>query len=43
VLFEGKPVRTPDAGAFWRVLSEHKVKSFFCCADGFQGDEKRRP
>ncbi|KAJ1968750.1 hypothetical protein IWQ62_001047 [Dispira parvispora] len=29
VLYEGKPVGTPDAGAFWRVLSEHKVKTFF--------------
>ena len=29
VVYEGKPVGTPDAGAFWRVISEHKVKSFF--------------
>ncbi|KAJ1659648.1 hypothetical protein IWQ61_001299 [Dispira simplex] len=29
VLYEGKPVGTPDAGAFWRLLSEHKVKTFF--------------
>jgi propionyl-CoA synthetase len=29
IVYEGKPVGTPDAGAFWRVISEHKVKSFF--------------
>ncbi|WP_323007802.1 propionyl-CoA synthetase [Pseudorhodobacter sp.] len=29
VVFEGKPVGTPDAGTFWRVIAEHKVKSFF--------------
>ena len=29
LVYEGKPIGTPDAGAFWRVISEHKVKSFF--------------
>lgn len=29
ILYEGKPVRTPDAGAFWRVISEHRVKVMF--------------
>ncbi|WP_435257947.1 propionate-CoA ligase PrpE [Thioclava sp. FR2] len=29
IVYEGKPIGTPDAGAFWRVISEHKVKSFF--------------
>ncbi|MDN5786265.1 propionyl-CoA synthetase [Pseudorhodobacter sp.] len=29
VVFEGKPVGTPDAGTYWRVISEHRVKSFF--------------
>ncbi|WP_026153499.1 propionyl-CoA synthetase [Amycolatopsis methanolica] len=29
VMYEGKPVGTPDAGAFWRVISEHKVKALF--------------
>ena len=29
VVYEGKPVGTPDAGAFWRVVAEHKVRSFF--------------
>ena len=29
VLFEGKPVGTPDAGTFWRIIGEYNVKSFF--------------
>ena len=29
VLFEGKPIGTPDPGVFWRVISEHKIKSLF--------------
>jgi acyl-coenzyme A synthetase/AMP-(fatty) acid ligase len=29
VLFEGKPIKTPDAGTFWRVIQQHKVKVFF--------------
>ncbi|MEM6909614.1 MAG: AMP-binding protein [Pseudomonadota bacterium] len=29
VIFEGKPVGTPDAGIFWRVMAKHKVRSFF--------------
>ncbi|TVT51882.1 propionyl-CoA synthetase [Amycolatopsis rhizosphaerae] len=29
VMYEGKPVGTPDAGAFWRVISEHRVKALF--------------
>ena len=29
VLFEGKPVGTPDAGAFWKIISDYKVKSLF--------------
>ena len=29
VLYEGKPVGTPDAGAFWRVIAEHRVKALF--------------
>ena len=35
VLFEGKPVGTPDAGTFWRVISEHKVKAFFTAPTAF--------
>ncbi len=29
ILFEGKPIRTPDAGTFWRVIEEYKVNTFF--------------
>lgn len=29
VIFEGKPVGTPDAGIFWRIIAEHKVRTFF--------------
>ncbi len=36
VVFEGKPVGTPDAGTFWRVISEHKVKSFFTAPTAFR-------
>jgi acyl-coenzyme A synthetase/AMP-(fatty) acid ligase len=28
-MYEGKPVKTPDAGAFWRVIAQHKVKTLF--------------
>jgi len=43
VLFEGKPVRTPDPGAFWRVMSEHKVKSFFTAPTAFRAIKKEDP
>ena len=33
ILYEGKPVRTPDAGAFWRVVSEHDVRVLFTAPD----------
>ncbi len=36
VVFEGKPVGTPDAGTFWRVISEHKVRSFFTAPTAFR-------
>ncbi len=42
VLYEGKPVGTPDAGAFWRVASEHGVKALFSGADGDSGDPQGR-
>ncbi|MCZ6710230.1 MAG: AMP-binding protein [Gammaproteobacteria bacterium] len=43
VLFEGKPVRTPDAGAFWRVIQDHKVKSFFVAPTAFRAIKKEDP
>jgi propionyl-CoA synthetase len=43
ILFEGKPVRTPDPGAFWRVMSEYKVKSFFTAPTAFRAIKKEDP
>ena len=43
LLFEGKPVRTPDAGAFWRVLAEHRVKTFFVAPTAFRAIRKEDP
>ncbi len=43
VLYEGKPVRTPDAGAFWRVIAEHGVKSFFVAPTAFRAIKKEDP
>ncbi len=40
ILYEGKPVGTPDPGAFWRVISEHKVKSFFTAPTAFRAIKK---
>ena len=36
VLYEGKPVGTPDPGAFWRVISDHGVSSLFCAPTAFR-------
>ena len=43
VFYEGKPVGTPDAGAFWRVISEHKVKSLFTAPTAFRAIKKEDP
>jgi propionyl-CoA synthetase len=43
VLYEGKPVRTPDAGAYWRVIQEHRVKSFFVAPTAFRAIRKEDP
>ena len=42
-LFEGKPVGTPDAGVFWRIISEHKVKSLFTAPTAFRAIKKEDP
>ena len=42
-MYEGKPVGTPDAGAFWRVISDHKVKSFFTAPTAFRAIKKEDP
>src|SRR3546814_7187515 len=43
ILYEGKPVGTPDAGAFWRVIAQHKVKSFFTAPTAFRAIKKEDP
>ncbi len=43
ILYEGKPVGTPDAGAFWRVIAEHRVKTLFTAPTGFRAIRKEDP
>ena len=43
VLYEGKPVGTPDAGAFWRVIAEHRVKALFTAPTAFRVIKKEDP
>jgi propionyl-CoA synthetase len=43
IVFEGKPVGTPDAGTFWRVISEHGVKKLFTAPTAFRAIRKEDP
>jgi len=43
VLYEGKPVGTPDPGAFWRVISEHGVRTLFTAPTAFRAIKKEDP
>lgn len=43
VIYEGKPVGTPDPGAFWRVIAEHKVKVMFTAPTAFRAIKKEDP
>jgi len=43
VLYEGKPVGTPDPGAFWRVIAEHGVKVLFTAPTAFRAIKKEDP
>ena len=43
VLFEGKPIGTPDAGVFWRIISEYKIKSLFTAPTAFRAIKKEDP
>jgi len=43
ILFEGKPVGTPDAGAFWRVIAEHGVKCMFTAPTAFRAIKREDP
>jgi acyl-coenzyme A synthetase/AMP-(fatty) acid ligase len=40
ILFEGKPIKTPDAGTFWRVIEKHKVNTFFTAPTAFRAIRK---
>ena len=43
IVFEGKPVGTPDPGTFWRVIADHKVKSFFTAPTAIRAVKKEDP
>ena len=43
VLYEGKPVGTPDAGAFWRVVAEHGVTTLFCAPTALRAIRRADP
>ncbi|WP_416798578.1 propionyl-CoA synthetase [Ciceribacter azotifigens] len=43
VIFEGKPIGTPDAGTFWRVVSEHDVKALFTAPTAFRAIRRDDP
>ncbi len=43
VLYEGKPVGTPDAGAFWRMIAEHRINVLFTAPTAFRAIKKEDP
>jgi propionyl-CoA synthetase len=43
ILFEGKPVGTPDAGVYWRIIQQHKVKTLFTAPTAFRAIRKEDP
>jgi propionyl-CoA synthetase len=43
ILYEGKPVGTPDAGAFWRVIAQHKVRALFTAPTAFRAIKRDDP
>ena len=43
ILYEGKPVGTPDPGAFWRVISQHKVSALFTAPTAFRAIKQQDP
>ncbi|MEJ6475378.1 propionyl-CoA synthetase [Pseudoalteromonas piscicida] len=43
VLYEGKPIKTPDAGAFWRVVEEYQVAALFSAPTAFRAIKKEDP
>jgi acyl-coenzyme A synthetase/AMP-(fatty) acid ligase len=43
ILYEGKPIKTPDAGAFWRVVQEYQVSVFFTAPTAFRAIRREDP
>lgn len=43
IVFEGKPIKTPDAGTFWRVIAEHKVGTMFTAPTAIRAIKKEDP
>ena len=43
IVFEGKPVGTPDAGTFWRVIAQHKVRAFFTAPTALRAIKREDP
>jgi acetyl-CoA synthetase len=43
IIYEGKPIKTPDAGAFWRVIEDHKVNVMFTAPTAFRAIRKEDP
>jgi propionyl-CoA synthetase len=43
IVYEGKPVRTPDAGAFWRMIEEYNIKAVFAAPTAFRAIRKEDP
>jgi len=43
IVFEGKPVGTPDASVFWRIISQHKVKTLFTAPTAFRAIKREDP
>ncbi len=43
IIFEGKPVGTPDASVFWRIISQHKVKTLFTAPTAFRAIKREDP
>ena len=43
VVYEGKPVKTPDPGAFWRMIEEHQINRFFTAPTAFRAVRKEDP
>jgi propionyl-CoA synthetase len=43
IMYEGKPIMTPDAGAFWRVIADHKVRGLFTAPTAYRAIKKEDP